>query len=653
MSPVSMPETIAERYELIETLGHGGMATVFRAFDRTLARQVAIKRLHPHLASIPEHRARFEREARAVARLDHPGIVKIYDFSSPESDDAYIVMELVDGESLAALLERCGPLPPEFAAIVIAETLQALDLAHQHQIIHRDLKPENIMLRADTSVVILDFGLANLLDQARITRSGALLGSPAFMAPELMEGHSADIKSDLFAIGATFYRLVTGDDAFEGNHPAQILRAIERGDHTPAHRRQPRVGRRFSQLISRWMSVAPEKRPASAIAAQNELQALVDVTLWRQHLKQYINKSSCNSLEIDATHALDALICNGLMQRVETLSSQDDTLAATYELERVLAYQPDSPEALTKLSFLNARARRPLRPGLRALTGAAALLVLAVTGGVLWLDERASAAEGVTFSAGLREPPPRLAETRPHSQTPPSTAPRYSVDVGPLGAHVAVALDVARDAASSSSARPAPAASIARRPGAEPAVATTLAASELEQAPDASASTAPQTLKQRFRVIPAAATLSIDGKRYSAIEAARGIELPVGPTLIEATSPGCEALRTSIDITRESSQRAQRVVLSWLPGYIELVTDRNALVWLDQHSRPVMVSAGGASEPLEVPFGRADEAPARRQVELRVASHHDLTRILSRTVTVRPGQTTSLALSLGDTDPRR
>ena len=660
MNPVSTPDTIAERYTILEELGQGGMATVYRAYDQTLAREVAVKRLHPHLAKVAEHRARFEREARAVARLDHPGIVKIYDFSSPESDDAFIVMELIDGQSLAALLERAGPLPPELAAVLIAETLDALELAHQHQIIHRDIKPENVMVRQDASVVILDFGLANLLDQARITRTGALLGSPAFMAPELMEGRRADIASDLFAIGATFYRLITGKDAFEGDHPAQILRAIERGDHTPAHRRDARVGRRLSQLISRWISVAPEKRPSNVTEAQKELRNLVDVPAWRPDLKRYISKTSYNTSGTDGVSRLEARICEALMRRVDALRTRGATLEATYELERLLAYQPDSPEALAKLSQLHASDRAAHRPGRLLRAGAVALIGGALAGGALWLGAKEPVQDDAPSSAPTREAPLPPSETRSAAPTPPTQPARATspfADVRPIQEDVVAAIDAAhksaQHASDAESARPA---RIDQRDAPPPVASASASAGAgwpTDQPPAETSRTPPKTLKQRFRVIPAAATLIIDGKRYSAIEAARGIELPVGPTQIEATSPGCHTLQDTFELTPESSQRAQRVVLSWLPGYIELVTDRDALVWLDERSRPVMVNAGGASEPIEVSFGKADEVPAQRQLELRVASHRDLTRILSRTVTVRPGQTTSLALSLADADSPR
>ncbi|TXD36427.1 serine/threonine protein kinase [Lujinxingia vulgaris] len=653
MNPVSTPDTIAERYTILEELGQGGMATVYRAYDQTLAREVAVKRLHPHLAKVAEHRARFEREARAVARLDHPGIVKIYDFSSPESDDAFIVMELIDGQSLAALLERAGPLPPELAAVLIAETLDALELAHQHQIIHRDIKPENVMVRQDASVVILDFGLANLLDQARITRTGALLGSPAFMAPELMEGRRADIASDLFAIGATFYRLITGQDAFEGDHPAQILRAIERGDHTPAHRRDARVGRRLSQLISRWISVAPEKRPSNVTEAQKELRNLVDVPAWRPDLKRYINEISGNTLGPDGVSRLEARICEALMRRVDALRTRGATLEATYELERLLAYQPDSPEALAKLSQLHASDRAARGPGRLLRAGAVALFGGALAGGALWLGAKEPVQNDAPSSTPTRKAPAPLATTT----TQPTSATSPFADIRPIQEDIVAAIDAAhkstQHASDAESARPARIDQRDAPPPVAPASASAGAGWPTDQPPAETSRTPPKTLKQRFRVIPAAATLIIDGKRYSAIEAARGIELPVGPTQIEATSPGCQTLQDAFEITPESSQRAQRVVLRWLPGYIELVTDRNALVWLDERSRPVMVNAGGASEPIEVSFGKADEAPAQRQLELRVASHRDLTRILSRTVTVRPGQTTSLALSLADADSPR
>ena len=228
-----MPLTAGLRlgaYEIIAPLGSGGMGEVYSARDTRLNRPVAIKVLPAQAASDPESRHRFEREARAIAALQHPHICTLHDIGTYNGSD-FLVMELLDGETLAARLER-GPLPAHEAVRYAIEIASALDTAHRAGMVHRDLKPGNIMLTEQGSKV-LDFGLAKVaegdIDVTR-TAAGAVVGTAAYMSPEQAEGRPLDLRSDGFSFGAVLYEMLTGRRAFGGDTIAQILTAVLRDE---------------------------------------------------------------------------------------------------------------------------------------------------------------------------------------------------------------------------------------------------------------------------------------------------------------------------------------------------------------------------------------------------------------------------------------
>ncbi len=262
------------RYELGDELGQGGMATVFRARDSELRREVAVKVLFPHLARKLEITRRFQREARAAAVLEHPNILRVYDVGASPGTPPFIVMELVRGASLREVAEAQGPMLAELVACFGALVCDALAIAHAAGVIHRDVKPGNIMLSDDGRLLLADFGVARLDDDdSLVTRSGALLGTPSFMAPEQALGNPVDGRSDLYSVGASLYQLATGSLPFAGP-TAKIVAEASRGGAMPAQRRRPAVGSELSKLIERMMAPDPAKRPASAAEAAAALRAL-------------------------------------------------------------------------------------------------------------------------------------------------------------------------------------------------------------------------------------------------------------------------------------------------------------------------------------------------------------------------------------------
>jgi len=219
------------RYRLIELLGQGGMATIYRATDSQLGRDVAVKILRPEYGRDPDFVARFRAEAQAVASLSNPNIVPVHDFGMDPAGP-YIVMSYVDGEDLATLLRRTGPVQPRQAARIAAESARALAAAHARGIIHRDVKPGNIMLAQDGRVEMTDFGIARAISEAQMTLPGTTLGSVHYFSPEQARGEPATERSDIYSLGIVLFELLTGRRPFEGDSAAAIAMARLSG---PAH----------------------------------------------------------------------------------------------------------------------------------------------------------------------------------------------------------------------------------------------------------------------------------------------------------------------------------------------------------------------------------------------------------------------------------
>jgi len=213
-------------YQITEELGRGGMAVVYRAYQPSLNRHVAIKVLPPQLSFDPQFVERFQREARAAARLRHPNIVVIHDVGEQDGN-YYIVMEYLEGRTLNQLIEQEGPLSPQRAAHIIDQVAAALDYAHQQGVVHRDVKPANIFVGKDDRVTLTDFGIAKAAtDAEQLTRTGMLMGTPEYMAPEQAEGSNVDHRTDLYSLGIVLYQMLVGRVPFRGTTPHATLHAV-------------------------------------------------------------------------------------------------------------------------------------------------------------------------------------------------------------------------------------------------------------------------------------------------------------------------------------------------------------------------------------------------------------------------------------------
>lgn len=272
------------KYEITGVLGKGAMGVVYAALDPRLGRKVAIKTvLTGHLedeATRQEYSARFEREARAVAKLNHPNIVNVYDFGEA-ADLAYLVMEYLQGHELKTLLDPGQPLPTARWWRVMQGLLDALAHAHAHGVVHRDIKPSNVMLLADGGLKLMDFGVARLQDAGDETQVGTRIGTLAYMAPEQLQGLAVDHRIDIFAAGVVLYQCLTGRKPFAGNE-WEIQRKIMFEAATPPSQLQPTVTPALDAVLARAMAKAPEDRFAQATdflaALQQAVLGLAEVT---------------------------------------------------------------------------------------------------------------------------------------------------------------------------------------------------------------------------------------------------------------------------------------------------------------------------------------------------------------------------------------
>ena len=216
-------ETISH-YRITEKLGEGGMGVVYKAEDTKLERPVALKFLAPHAIEDPEHKARFVREAKAAARLDHQNICPIYEIDEAEGQ-TFLAMAYLEGQTLKdKITER--PLKLDEALDIAIQTAQGLKAAHQKEIVHRDIKPANLMLTEEGQVKIMDFGLAQLADRSRLTKTTTMLGTPAYMSPEQARREQTDRRTDIWSLGVVIYEMVTGRLPFEGERQEAVLYAI-------------------------------------------------------------------------------------------------------------------------------------------------------------------------------------------------------------------------------------------------------------------------------------------------------------------------------------------------------------------------------------------------------------------------------------------
>ena len=270
-----------DRYRIDKVLGKGAMGLVYDAFDPKMNRRVAIKTILK--ANLDEQVARsysrrFEREARAAARLNHPNIVQVYDFGE-EGDVAYIVMELIQGKELQSFFDADERFPSERAVRIMCELLSALDFAHEAGVIHRDIKPANVMLDAEGRAKLADFGVARIEDargpEAERTATGTMVGTPSYMSPEQVQGQKIDHRTDVFSAGVVLYQLLTNARPFTGTGAWAVQKKIVMENPAPPSAVNPSLSREFDKIVLKALAKEPDRRYAKAADFSAALQRVL------------------------------------------------------------------------------------------------------------------------------------------------------------------------------------------------------------------------------------------------------------------------------------------------------------------------------------------------------------------------------------------
>jgi serine/threonine-protein kinase len=471
---VSLAGTTLGRYRLVEKLGHGGMATVYRAEDTVLGRQVAVKVMHPFIAERSEAGSRFEREAKAVAGLRHPNVMALHDYAPASAEHpAYLVMELLTGPSLQRFLVEHGAPLAEVAAMLALRVAQALAAAHARGIVHRDVKPENVMFdRSDAAdaadaadsglprgtgerdaprlaspvdpglprgtataparVVLCDFGIARVATGEGVTATGALLGSPAYMSPEQASGGQVDARSDQFSLGTLLYQLATGGLPFSASSPLATMAKIVKGEHAPPSAKNGRVPQYLERVIERLLQPQPSARFPSVDACAEALReglaadGFVDVD---GELAAYLRDPAAYN------GAAEARIVEAALAQAEQARRYGETAKALAAAARVLAWQSQNRRALEMVEAAAARPRRiaGVIVGAMAIVAVGALAAIRLE--VREVEPRPRAAEAArpVPQAVKSVVPVAVATKRAAERRRPPTSPaRASADPAPV-----------------------------------------------------------------------------------------------------------------------------------------------------------------------------------------------------------------------------
>lgn len=258
-----MNEVVFGRYRLIEVIGQGGMGKVYKAHDTVIDRHVAVKVLSPELAAEPGFQERFRREAHTAARLTEPHIVPIYDTGEVQGR-LYLVMPIINGTDVGTLLKREGPMNPQRAVVVIEQLAAALDAAHAAGLVHRDVKPSNALMTGRDFTYLIDFGIAHNIAATRVTRTGTIIGTLAYMAPERFTDGVADARADIYSLACLFHECLTGAQPFPGDSAEQQITAHLTFSPPKPSNLNPGVPAAFDEVIARGMAKRPGDRFASA-----------------------------------------------------------------------------------------------------------------------------------------------------------------------------------------------------------------------------------------------------------------------------------------------------------------------------------------------------------------------------------------------------
>jgi serine/threonine-protein kinase len=345
------------RYEVIDLLGRGGMAAVYRARDTTLQRELALKVLYPQYTADPALALRFQREAITAARLDHPNVVPVYDVG--ETDGlAFIAMKLLSGRTLADLLRERQRLSVAEFAPILQQIADALDYAHERGVIHRDIKPGNILLEPRNQAILSDFGIAKSLDSPGMTNTSALVGTPDYMAPEQINNRQVDHRADIYALGILTYRSLTGRRPFDGTTEEVLLGHLQ-GSFRPPTEIVPELPPALNPIMERVLARNPDQRYPSAGAFADAIQSLLPIIITP-------DPAQAAATSVPPRSSPEAVTAR--MPRPDAKTAQGDARPPE-QLRLAPAVQAATPSALEGLATNTAAAStHPLRPPMQRAT---------------------------------------------------------------------------------------------------------------------------------------------------------------------------------------------------------------------------------------------------------------------------------------------
>jgi serine/threonine protein kinase len=267
---------IGERFRLEEKVGSGGMSSVYRAYDPTLERSVAIKLMHRDISSDPAQLERFRREARAVAQLNHPHVVTVIDAGEDEGAP-YIVFEYVEGETLKERIRRLGRLPIDEAIAYAIEIGRALECAHAHKLVHRDVKPQNVLIDRDGRAKVTDFGIARSMEAQGLTATGRVLGTTDYVSPEQALGHEVTEQSDIYSLGVVLYEMLTGEAPFKADTQVAVAMKHVREPMPDVQRRRPEISATLAAVVERATAKETQHRYATVDEMVHDLEEVLAI----------------------------------------------------------------------------------------------------------------------------------------------------------------------------------------------------------------------------------------------------------------------------------------------------------------------------------------------------------------------------------------
>ncbi len=354
-------DKVLSGYSAVRAIGRGGMATIYLYENRLTGELLAVKSMLSHAIGDPESLNRFFHEVQASTRLDHRNIVKVFGYGELDGHPA-MVMEYVDGGDLKSLMDRIGVLPIEIACFILLQIFKGLDYSHRLGIIHRDIKPSNILIDRSGTIKITDFGVSRVADLTRLTHTGDVLGTPAYMSPEQASGESVDERSDLFSTGVLLYEMLTNVNPFVSDNPSVTLLNIIRCNPTPVFERNPTIPFKLEMLIERIFEREPTNRISSAAECANALREVLQEVHEGEFTQEFFQQFIASPEKYVESRRIEASFAFCEKGKSIYKSEKDHPELAAIEFYRSLYLDPLNQEAKQFLTSITEKFTASISP---------------------------------------------------------------------------------------------------------------------------------------------------------------------------------------------------------------------------------------------------------------------------------------------------